>query len=46
LTNREKERKARGSSPKNFVKKKGKKRGGNLIFWGKSLGRLKKKKKH
>jgi hypothetical protein len=31
MTNREKERKARGGSPRNFVKKKGKKRGGNLI---------------
>jgi hypothetical protein len=41
-TNREKERKARGASPRNFVKKGGKK-GGKLIFWGKSLGRLKKK---
>jgi hypothetical protein len=44
MTNREKERKALGGSPRNFVKKKkGKISGGNLILWGKSLGRLKKK---
>jgi hypothetical protein len=45
LTNREKERKARGGSPRNFVKKKGKKKRGQSNFLGKKFGQTEKKKK-
>jgi hypothetical protein len=44
LTNREKERKAIGGSPRNVVKKKGKKKRGQSNFLRKKFGQTEKKK--
>jgi hypothetical protein len=43
MTNREKERKARGGSPRNFVKKNGEKKRGQSNFRGKKFGQTEKK---